>query len=54
MQLRVLTGKKPRLSPRSKQDLVNKLQLERDEWENAHLGNYEKVYPLSGKEDDEY
>ena len=42
-QKRMLGAKKVLLSSEEKTDLVNKLQLERDEWELQNLGNYEQI-----------
>jgi hypothetical protein len=50
----VLTGKKNKISPRGKQEIISKLQRVRDEWEHNHLGNYEIVYPTQTAEDEQY
>lgn len=42
---RMLTGKKERLTLEEKQEEVKKAQVRRDEWENTHLGGFEKIYP---------
>ena len=46
LQQRVLTGKKIKLTPEERQAIFEKAQRERDIWENAHLGGYEKIYPF--------
>ena len=46
LQQRVLTGKKTKATPEEKQAAYEKAQQERDKWESAHLGGYEKVYPF--------
>lgn len=33
---------------------IQKAQLKRDEWEDAHLGGFEKLYPLKADENDVY
>lgn len=45
MMKRMLTGKKDRLSQEEKAELSRKAQEKRDEWEDQHLGGYERIYP---------
>ncbi|KAM3131882.1 hypothetical protein pb186bvf_016003 [Paramecium bursaria] len=52
LQQRVLTGKSVKISPEEKQKLLQLAQQARDDWENANMGNYEKVYPLQNMDDD--
>eukprot|EP00828_Plagiopyla_frontata_P043680 TRINITY_DN6909_c0_g1_i1.p4 TRINITY_DN6909_c0_g1~~TRINITY_DN6909_c0_g1_i1.p4 ORF type:complete len:128 (+),score=25.65 TRINITY_DN6909_c0_g1_i1:901-1284(+) len=50
MQKRVLTGKKEKLTPEEKEIIRQNAQEERDRWEQANLGQYEKIYPLENDE----
>ncbi|CAK56184.1 unnamed protein product (macronuclear) [Paramecium tetraurelia] len=52
MQRRVL-GKKPKLSNEEKKSLKLQAQVEREQYESQHLGNFEKIYPCD-KSYDEY
>lgn len=51
MQRRVLTGKQSRLTAEERQQRVADAQHTRDAYEDAHLGGFEKIYPLEGEED---
>ncbi|CAK66605.1 unnamed protein product (macronuclear) [Paramecium tetraurelia] len=44
MQRRVL-GKKPKISNEEKKSLKIQAQIEREQYESQHLGNFEKIYP---------
>ena len=46
MQERTLTGKKIYHSKEEKQEIVNRLQKVRDEWEDKNLGNFERMLPI--------
>ncbi|EGR29093.1 tubulin-tyrosine ligase family protein, putative [Ichthyophthirius multifiliis] len=46
MQKRVLTGKKLKYSNEEKLEEIKKAQKLRDEYEDANLGGYEKIYPI--------
>ena len=47
MQRRVLTGKKIKWTAEEKQAMRIKAINKRDEYENSHLNNYEKIYPIN-------
>jgi hypothetical protein len=40
-------GKKIKLTPEERAALCAKAQKERDEYENKHLGGFERIYPLA-------
>ena len=46
MQKRVLTGKKVKYSPEEKIEEVKKAQKKRDEFEDKHLGGFERIFPI--------
>ena len=47
MQKRVLTGKKVKWSAEEKSAMRLKAIAIRDEYENSHLGDYFKIYPIN-------
>lgn len=46
---RTLTGKKTWQSKEDKDRLIEKYKRKRDHWEDNHLGNFEKLYPVDNK-----
>lgn len=46
MQKRVLTGKKVKLTPEEKNEEIKKAQQKRDDFEDAHLGGFERIFPI--------
>eukprot|EP00357_Protocruzia_adherens_P010429 CAMPEP_0115043784 /NCGR_PEP_ID=MMETSP0216-20121206/47082_1 /TAXON_ID=223996 /ORGANISM="Protocruzia adherens, Strain Boccale" /LENGTH=868 /DNA_ID=CAMNT_0002426185 /DNA_START=300 /DNA_END=2907 /DNA_ORIENTATION=+ len=51
MQRRVLTGKMQRLSQEERAEKAAKLAEKRTQWENKHLGGYERIYPCEDADD---
>ena len=48
---RILSGKYIRLPPDLKEKFRHQFDTIRDEYENANLGNFEKLFPLDLQED---
>ena len=51
MNNRVLTGKSNKLTREEREELVKAGQITRDKWENANIGNFEKIYPIDDPEE---
>ncbi|KAL4499341.1 hypothetical protein ABPG72_006927 [Tetrahymena utriculariae] len=54
MQKRVLTGKKVKYTPEEKLEEIKKAQQKRDEYEDKHLGGFERIFPMEDDEDDKF
>jgi hypothetical protein len=46
MMERTLTGKKMVRSRENREEEIEKLANKRNRWEDKHLGNFEKVFPV--------